>query len=152
LSSVIAGQFANEIIHFGQTFNGIRAPAALFIGISLCVILLPLTFFSFKLFTARYEAMRRNNAVARRVIGRFDLKWIRGIGTPPGAMIGTQDPSSLIDYISACDVIRQTRVIPITRRAVLHVTVLAAAPFASLWLLNKPLERLIAEILKRLLE
>ena len=152
MSSVIAGQFANEIVHFGQTFNGIRAAAALFIGISLCVVLGPLTFFSFKLFSARYDGMRRNNAVARRVIGRFDLKWVRRIGQPPEAMIGTQDSSSLIDYISACDVIRETRVIPITKRAVLHVSVLAALPFASLWLLNKPLESLIAEILKKLLE
>jgi len=67
-------------------------------------------------------------------------------------MIGTQDSSSLIDYISACDVIRETLVIPINKRAVLYVAALAAAPFACLWLLNKPLEGLITEILQRLIE
>jgi hypothetical protein len=66
-------------------------------------------------------------------------------------MIGTQDPSSLIDYISDYDVIRETRVIPISRRAVLYVASLATAPFAMVWLLASPLDKVIEEILKRLL-
>jgi hypothetical protein len=152
MASVIAGQFANEIVYFGETFHGIRAPAVVFVAIALVIVLSPLTFFSFKLFSARYEGLRRNNRVARSVAGSFDNKWTRGMGAPPGAMIGTQDPSSMIDYISTYDVIRETGVIPINKRAVIYVAVLAAAPFASLWLLNKPLENLVAEILKRLLE
>ena len=67
-------------------------------------------------------------------------------------MVGTQAPSSIIDYISTYDVIRETSVIPINKRAVIYVMALAATPFASLWLLNKPLEQLITEVLKRLLD
>lgn len=152
LSSVIAGQFANEILYFDQTFNGIRAPATVFVAIAVLTILGPLTCFSFKLFTARYEALRRNSRTGRQVAATFDLKWTRGVGAPPETMIGSQDPSSMIDYVSTCDVIRETRVIPINKGAITYVTVLAALPFASLWLLNKSLERLVAEVLKRLLE
>lgn len=152
MASVIAGQFANEMLHFGETFNGIIETAGVFVTVALVAVLFPLMCFSFKLFSARYEGLLRNNGIVRRVAERFDAKWTRGIGPPPGTMIGTQDPSSLIDYISTCDVIRHTRVIPIDKSAVLYVAGLAAAPFASLWLLNKPLERLIAEIVKRLLE
>jgi hypothetical protein len=151
MASVIAGQFANEILHFGETFHGIRAPAFVFVVIAIVIVFSPLTCFSFKLFTARHEGLLRNNRVARGVTATFDIKWTRG-ANPPGAMIGTQDSSSLIDYISACDVIRETLVIPINKRAVLYVAALAAAPFACLWLLNKPFEGLITEILQRLIE
>ena len=151
LSSVVAGQFANEIVHFGETFNGIRAPAAVFVAGSLIVILSPLLFFSSNLISTRYEGLLRHNEIARKVASRFDLKWVRG-EVAPEAMIGTQDPSSMIDYISTYDVIRETLIIPISKRAVVQVATLAAAPFASLWLLNKPFERLITEILKRLLD
>jgi hypothetical protein len=152
MASVIAGQFANEIVYFGETFHGITAPAAAFVVLSALVILSPLIAFSSKLFSARYDSLLRNNGVARSVTRRFEDKWTRGIGASPAAMVGTQDPSSIIDYISTYDVIRETSVVPINKRAVMYVMVLTATPFASLWLLNKPLEQLITEVLKRLLD
>jgi hypothetical protein len=65
-------------------------------------------------------------------------------------MIGSQDPSSLIDYISTYDVFRQTRVFPINQTAVIYIAVLAGAPFGFVWLLTTPLEKLVTEILSRL--
>jgi hypothetical protein len=152
MASVIAGQFANEVVYFGKMLNRITAPATLFVVIAIVLVLSPLACFSFKLFSARYDSLLRNNGVARSVSRSFDGKWMRGMGSAAGAMIGTQDPSSMIDYISTYDVIRETSVIPIDKHAVIYVMVLAATPFALLWLLNKPLERLILEILKRLLD
>jgi hypothetical protein len=66
-------------------------------------------------------------------------------------MIGTQDPSSLIDYISSYDVIQATRVVPISKRAILYVAAYAAAPFAVVWIFGTPVDKLIGEVLKRLL-
>jgi len=151
LGSVIAGQFANEIVHFGETLKAIKAPTGVFISLSVLIILLPLTFFSPRLFEARRDGLVRYSSVARSVTTAFDVKWARRVGSPPESMIGTQDPSSLIDYISDYDVIRETRVIPISRRAVLYVASLATAPFAVVWLLTSPLDKVIEEILKRLL-
>jgi hypothetical protein len=151
VGSVLAGQFGNEIAHFGETLSGIRAPAAVFIVISVLLVLLPLTVFSLKLFEARRDGLARHGLVARGVTGTFDDKWARKAGPPPEAMIGSQDPSSLIDYISSYDVIREMRVIPIGKRAVIYIAVLAAAPFAPVWLFATPLDRVIGEILKKLL-
>jgi hypothetical protein len=151
VGSVLAGQFGNEIAHFGETLSGIRAPAAVFIVISVLLVLLPLTVFSLKLFEARRDGLARHGLVARGVTGTFDDKWARKAGPPPEAMIGSQDPSSLIDYISSYDVIREMRVIPIGKRAVIYIGVLAAAPFAPVWLFATPLDRVIGEILKKLL-
>jgi hypothetical protein len=151
LGSVIAGQFANDIFHFRNALGGIRAPAGVFIGASVVTILLPLTPFSLRLFETRRVGLSRYGLVARAVTGKFDLKWTRKAGPPPESMIGTQDPSSLIDYISSYDVIREMHVIPISKRAVIYVAGFAAAPFAFVWLLASPLDKTIAEILKRLL-
>src|SRR5262249_21380968 len=46
LGSVIAGQFANEIIYFGKTLSAARAPTGAFIVISVLMVLLPLTLFA----------------------------------------------------------------------------------------------------------
>jgi hypothetical protein len=151
VGSVLAGQFANEIAHFGETLGGIRAPTAVFIVISVLLILLPLTLFSLKLFEARRDGLVRYSLVARGVTTAFDLKWARTPGSPPGSMIGSQDPSSLIDYISNYGIIQEMRVIPMSKRAVIYIAAHAAAPFAPVWLLASPLDKVIAEILKRLL-
>jgi hypothetical protein len=66
-------------------------------------------------------------------------------------MLGTQDPSSLIDYISSYDVINKTRIVPITKHAVGYIAGLAAVPFAIVWLLTTPLEKVVKEVVKRIL-
>jgi hypothetical protein len=151
IGSVLAGQFANEIAHFGETLRGIRAPTGVFIVISVVLVLLPLTVFSLKLFEARRDGLARYSLVGRGVTAAFDIKYARPGGSPSESMIGTQDPSSLIDYISSYDVIRDTRVIPMSKRAVIYIAALAAAPFALVWVFATPLDRVIAEILKKLL-
>ena len=151
VGSVLAGQFANEIAHFGETLSTIRAPAVAFIVISVVLVLLPLTVFSFKLFETRRDGLVRYSRVGRGVTAAFDIKYARPDASPPESMIGTQDPSSLIDYISSYDVIQQMRVIPMSKRAVIYIAALAAAPFAPVWLLSTPVDKVIGEILKRLL-
>ena len=150
LGTVVAGHFANEIIYLGEPLRAIKAPAGVFVFASLLVILFPLSLFTLRLFEARYDVLVRNNQVARIVTGTFDAKWAQNIGDPTGAMIGSQDPSSLIDYISSYDVLRQTRAFPINRNAVFYIAGLAGAPFAFVWLLTTPFEGVVTEILKRL--
>lgn len=117
---------------------------------SILVIILPLTLFTLRLFEARCDVLVRNDQVARIVTHTFDVKWAHKIGDPMRAMIGSQDPLSLIDHISSYDVLRQTRVFPVNRNAVLYIAGLAAAPFICVWLFTTPVERLVTEILKRL--
>lgn len=150
LGTVVAGHFANEVIYLGEPLRAIKAPAGVYVFASILVIILPLTLFTLRLFEARYDVLVRNNQVARIVTRTFDAKWAQNIGDPTGAMIGSQDPSSLIDYISSYDVLRQTRVFPVNRNAVLYIAGLAAAPFVFVWLLTTPVEGLVTEILKRL--
>jgi hypothetical protein len=150
LGAVLAGQFANEITYFGVHLSQVRGPTGVFIVISVLVILLPLTLFSLKLFETRRDGLIRYGVVARGITGKFDTKWIATAASPPDEMVGTQDPSSLIDYISSYDVIQQMRIIPMSKRTVLYIAAYAAAPFAVVWWLGTPVDQLIAEIVKRL--
>jgi hypothetical protein len=149
--SVLAGQFANEIDYFGLALNEVRGETGVFIASSVLAIFLPLSLFSLKLFEARRDGLIRYSAVARGVTGTFETKWVRQPESPPGAMVGTQDSSSVIDYISTFDVIQAMRVIPISRRSVIYMAAYAAAPFAVVWLMATPVEQLIAQLIKRLL-
>lgn len=151
LGSVVAGQFANEISHFGETYKAMTAPMGVFIALSVVIILLPLMFFSRQLLRARHQGLIRYSVAGRRVTNKFDVKWTRAAGPPPESMIGTQDPSSLIDYISSYDVISNTRLVPITRHAVVYIATMAATPFALVWLMATPLEKVVEEIIKRML-
>lgn len=150
LGSVVAGQFANEIFYLGEPVSEMKAPAGIFVLVSVLVVLLPLAFFSFKLFEARLDGLISNSRAARFVTDKFDAKWIRNTDTTPDQMIGKQDSSSLIDYISSCDVIRETRIVLINKRAVAYIATFAGAPFVFVWLLTTPVEKLMTEVLKRL--
>jgi hypothetical protein len=66
-------------------------------------------------------------------------------------MVGSPDPSSVIDYISCVNVIRGMRVIPVTKMLVISVAAQAFAPFALVWIFATPVEQIIAQIVKRLL-
>jgi hypothetical protein len=147
LSSVIAGQFANEILHFGDALGEIRVPTGVFISASVVIIFLPLTPFSPRLFETRRVGLSRYSRGQRRrrqVRSQVDSK-----GRPPAGINGRHS-GSLFSY-RLHDVIREMHVIPIRKRAVVYVTGFAAAPFGFVWLLASPVEKAIAEILKRLL-
>lgn len=151
LGAVLAGQFGNEIAHFGAKIGVLKAPMTAFIIISVVIIVLPLTLFSLKLFEVRRDGLVRYSLVARGITSAFDIKYARRGGAPSESMMGTQDPSSLIDYISTYDAIRQTQVILISKRAIIYIATFAAAPFAPVWFFATPVDRVIAEILKRLI-
>src|SRR5438270_341484 len=65
---------------------------------------------------------------------------IRLFGTCPGTVRN-----------SVHDVINKTRMVPITKHAVAYIAALAAVPFAFVWLLATPLERVVEEVVKRIL-
>jgi hypothetical protein len=114
------------------------------------VILVPLALFTVRLFEVRREGLLRYSTVANRVTRKFDAKWVANPESS-SEMVGTQDPSSLIDYIGSYDVIQATHIVPFSRRAVIFITLHAAAPFALVWLCYTPLDKLVVEIVKRLL-
>jgi hypothetical protein len=151
LGSVIASQLGNSIAYFGERISAAKVSIVVFVLIAVLVVLLPLTLLSPKLIEVRRDGLARYSRVARRLTGSFDAKWAQTTGSPTDSMLGSPDPSSLVDYISSFTVIRDMQIVPISKYLVIQVAAQAAAPFVLVWMLATPFEEIITEILKKLL-
>jgi hypothetical protein len=150
LGSVIAGQFANSNAYSGTSFADAEVPMIVFIVLSVLVVLGPLTVLSPKLLETQRRGLAAYGQVARRLTAEFDAKWVTR-PDPRESMLGNQDPSSLIDYISSYQVIREMKIIPISKTLVVLVAFQAAAPLAIVWFFATPLDQIVKTLLKMLM-
>jgi hypothetical protein len=148
--SLIAGQYANSIAYFGTPLAATEAPTVVFIVFSILVVAGPLTVLSPRLLETQRRGLARYNQAARRLAGSFDSKWATGADEARGSMLGSQDPSSLIDYVSVYNVIRDMKIIPINKRLVIQVAAQAAAPLALVWFFATPVDQIVKTLLKML--
>ena len=151
LGSVLAGQFGNEIAYFGDRFNDLEGPIIAFVLMAILIVVLPLTLLMPRLIETRRSGLARYGQVARHLGDSFVAKWVGPADSSPADMIGSQDPSSFVDYISCVSVIQEMRIVPISKLLVIFVAAQAFAPFALVWIFATPVEQIIAQIVKRLL-
>jgi hypothetical protein len=149
--SFIAGQFGDSIAHFGVPVGSTMIPMIVFVLIAVFVVLCPLALLSPKLISLRTAGLARYDQLARDLTESFDTKWARdGIGTRE-SLLGSPDPSSLADFVSSYNVVRDIRTVPIDRKLLFHVATAAAAPLAILWFVATPADQIVAGLLKMLL-
>jgi hypothetical protein len=147
LGSIFAGQYANSIAHYGTSFAAARGPVLSFVAVSILFVIGPLILFTPKLMETRRIGLAKYGQLARRLGKEFAAKWVSS-AHPQESMLGSPDPSTLIDYVSSYDVIRQMQTIPINRQLVIQVTIQAAAPLALVWLIMSPSEKIVEILLK----
>jgi hypothetical protein len=150
IGGVIAGQYGNSIAYFGMPLAATEVPMVAFIVIALMVVLCPLTLLTPKLIQVRRSGLSRYSQVARNLTESFDAKWAQDAGATQGSMLGSTDPSSLIDYVNSYGVIRAIKVFPIDKHAVFQVAAEAGAPLAIVWIVATPAERVIIGLFKML--
>jgi len=148
VGSIIAGQYANSITFFGAPIAGTQAPIAVFVVLSILFVLGPLTVFSPRLVETRRSGVARYSQAGRRLTAAFDAKWASGTDSARQSMLGSADPSSLIDFVSSYFVIRDMKLIPINKRVAINIALQAAAPFAVLWFFATPLDRIVKTLLQ----
>ena len=150
LGAVIAGEYADSIAYFGTPIKETRARMVAFVLISVLVVLGSLTVLSPKLADAKRNGLGQYGQLARRLTASFDSKRLNEIDAKQEAMLGSPDPSWFVDYISSFNVIREMRVIPISKELVIQVAAEAAAPFALVWFFSTPLEEIVRALFKRI--
>jgi hypothetical protein len=148
---IIAGQYVNSTTYFGLPVSATVTPMVVYLLLSLLLVLGPLTVLSPRLAEARREGLARYGRVARGLTGAFDAKWVRGDDPAAEPLLGSADPSSLIDYVSSYQVIEDIRVIPITKQLIIQVAAITAVPLILVWILSTPLEQIFAGLLKMVL-
>jgi len=149
--SFVAGKYADSIAYFGVPVGDTPIAMIVFVVIAVFVVLCPLALLSPKLIALRKAGLVRYDRLARALTESFDEKWTReGAGTR-GSLLGSPDPSSLADFVSSYNVIRDLRTVPSDRKLLFQVATQAAAPLAIVWFVATPADRIVAALLKMLL-
>ena len=150
IGGFLAGQYGNSIAYFGASLMSTRTPIFAFVTLSFAIVLCPLVLFTPKLVVVRRNGLSRYSQLARSLTGAFDAKWVDSPKSIQQTMLGNSDPSSLIDYLSSYNVVKDMKVFPINKQLVIQVAAEAAAPLALLWLAATPVEQIITGLLKML--
>ena len=90
----------------------------------------PLLVFVEPLSRARRDGLNRYRHLAKRHLDEFEAKWLHGGAADGELLVGNPDVSSLTDMASSFDVLREMRVIPVTRDLIVQLVIMTLLPIA----------------------
>ena len=149
--AVLSSSYAEQIIYAGVP------PAAFAVSFTAAVVgttlllTAPLLLFLPKLIDAKQRALLEYGTLAAMYTRAFAAKWLPTDPPPEEPLLGTPDLQSLADLGSSFDLIRQMTVVPIAKSQILLIAASAALPFAPLVLVAFPLDQLIIDSMKKVL-
>ena len=146
--TLLAGMIANRIFFDGAKLTDFKIEVFTFVAVMVSVVLAPLLVFIGPLSRARRSGMRDYRHLAKKHLDEFEAKWLRGGAEPGELLVGNPDVSSLTDMASSFDVIREMRVVPVTRTLVVELAVMTLLPLAPLLLTMISLEQLLGQFVK----
>jgi len=94
---------------------------------------------------ADFEAMWKTR---ERHLDEFEAKWLHGGADAGELLVGNPDVSSLMDMSSSFDVVREMRLVPITRDLVVQLVVMTLLPIAPLLLTMISVEELLGQFVR----
>ena len=146
--ALLAGVAANRIFYAGAVLTDSKVEIAIVVAFLLLVVFGPLTVFVQQAATAKRTALRVYGRLAQRYVSDFERAWLPG-GLPAEASpLGSGDIQSLADLSNSLETVRSTRLVPITRQAVMTLAVATLLPLAPLLLTMIPAEELVRRLLK----
>ncbi len=146
--ALLAGSIANQIFYQGATLLDFKMELVVVVAFLLLLTLGPLLLMTPHLTEAKRTGTREYGVLAQRYVRAFDEKWLRGGAAPDEALIGSGDIQSLADLGNSFQVIKEIRPVPITRDAVIRLTVVTLLPLAPLLLTMVSMEELVNRLLK----
>jgi hypothetical protein len=146
--TLLAGTIANRIFFEGAKLTDFKIEVFAFVALMVLVVLAPLLVFVGPLARARRAGMHDYRHLAKRHLDEFEAKWLHGGAEAGELLVGNSDVSSLTDMASSFDVIREMRVLPVTRTLVVELAVVTLLPLAPLLLTMISLEQLLGQLVK----
>jgi hypothetical protein len=135
---------ANRIFFDGAKLTDFKIEIFTFVATMVAIVLSPMLVFIVPLSRARRDGMRQYSHLAKRHLDEFEAKWLRGGAEAGELLVGNPDVSSLTDMASSVDVVREMRVVPITR----DLVVMTLLPIAPLLLTMISLEDLLGQFVR----
>jgi hypothetical protein len=143
---LLAGVLANQIFHAGAKLTQFRLEILLLVIFLVLVVVGPLCVFASQLARAKRAGLREYGNLAQRYTRAFDQKWLRG-NESDDAMLGSGDIQSLADLGNSFSVVKEMRIVPISKEAIVQLAVVAVAPIVPLLLTLMPLDELLKKLI-----
>src|SRR5690348_6771958 len=132
--AVVAGTIANRIFYSGETLADAKYEIALVVAFLFVLVFVPLTVFAPQVARAKRAGTAAMGRLAQRYARDFETTWLPN-GMPAAASpLGSSDIQSLADLGGSFERMRETRVVPITRDAILGLGIATLIPVAPLLL------------------
>jgi hypothetical protein len=145
---LLSGTIANRIFYAGSTLMDARYEIAVVVAFFGLLVFAPLTVFAPQVARAKRAALRCYGRLAQRYSRDFDAAWLPGGYPPPASPLGAADIQSLADLGNSVDGMKSTRVVPITRDAVVGLVVATLLPVAPLLLTVVPADQIAKQLLQ----
>ena len=150
-SAVLSASYAEQMIFAGVPPTAFAVSmTAVIVGGTLAFVA-PLVFFTPKLIEAKQRALLEYGTLAAHYTRAFAAKWLPTDPPPDEPILGTPDLQSLADLGSSFDLIRNMTVVPIAKSQILLLAGAAALPFVPLVFVVFPLDQLIIDSVKAVL-
>ena len=146
--TLLAGMLANRIFFEGAKLTDFKIEIFTFVLTMITIVLAPLLVFVVPLSRARRDGIRKYSHVAKQHLDEFEAKWLHGGATEGELLVGNPDVSSLTDMASSFDVVREMRVVPITRELVFQLVVMTLLPSVPLLLTMISVEELLGQFVR----
>lgn len=125
-------------------------PALLLLALLVFAIVLgPLLIFIPVLVRAKQVGLSEYGALAQAYVRQFDTKWLRDV-SPGKPLLGSADIQSLADMGNSYAVIADMRVLPVSRKAIVWLSLITVAPIAPLLLTLVSIPEILQLVLKGL--
>lgn len=147
VSTVLSATLADEILAGRQTLTGAAPMIGVYVLMCLVMVVFPLFAFAGKLIETKHRGLVEYGDLAQDLFQAFDDKWANEPDERQRELLGDPDPSSLADYGYAYEVVTQMRTLPISRKNIASVAVLALVPFLPLLFLQYSLQETLKWLL-----
>jgi hypothetical protein len=144
--AMLAAQIADRVLLLGTALTEFKVEIAAMWLFLLCMVFGPLLVFTRQLAEAKRTGLREYGTFAERYVRQFDSKWLQHGEADQEALLGSGDIQSLADLANSFAVIRNMRLAPISRTAILQLTAAVIVPIGPLLLTTMPLEALLKKL------
>jgi hypothetical protein len=147
---VIAGSVSNAIAYQAATLASEKFPMIIYGILAVILLVVPLLVVAPVLLRTKKRALIEYGALVTKHNQMFQTKWVRQEHYPGESLLGNPDASSLADLGTSFSVVRQMRLVPVTKPTLITLAIAAALPMVPIIVLVTPTAELIHVVVKML--
>ena len=148
--ALLAGYLGSRVITLGLPLTQFKAEIGIMVLFVLCVTLGPLFVFIRQLAGAKRLGIREYGHLSMQYSREFDAKWIWSNNREVVSLLGSADIQSLADMGNSYDMVTRMRTLPVTREAVVSLTVATLLPISPFVFTVVPADEFVKKLLSML--